>query len=148
MCAIVDLCHKEVVMLQCKMTLGVGEMSEGLRKLAALVDDLSFTPRTPIRWIKTATPTPGDRMASFGLCEHPYTCMYANSLIFSRSITFWLVKAVPPLSNTCTLISSLWKNLWENQSNPIWLILLASLTVSKLCSFHEIMIFILLASIY
>lgn len=46
-------------MPQYKMTLGIGEMSEGLRVLAALADDLSFIPRTHIRWIKTVTLAPG-----------------------------------------------------------------------------------------
>lgn len=59
------------------------------------------------------------------------------SLIFSRSITLWPVRSMPPLSNTHTLISSL---LWENQSKPTELFLLSLLTLSKLCCFHEILI--------
>lgn len=59
-------------MRKCKMTLGIGEISEELRVLAALADDLSFIPRTHIRWTKTVTLAPGERMTSFGLCEYLY----------------------------------------------------------------------------
>lgn len=59
-------------MPQCKMTLGIGEMSEGLKVLAALADDLSFIPRTHIRWIKTITLAAEESITFFGLCEYPY----------------------------------------------------------------------------
>lgn len=54
------LCHKVVVMPKCKMTLGIGEISEELRVLVALADDLSFIPRTHIRWTNCNSTSRGE----------------------------------------------------------------------------------------